>query len=130
MHLREILYSSLLAPHQPTAVVGQFVTRARLRNAENGITGLLVFDGMRFCQHFEGPAEQVAALMRLLEADRRHEEVNVLYEGPLQQRRYQRFELGFAEVDDHDDLADISVMRGAEALQRFLALRPRFDVSG
>jgi hypothetical protein len=130
MHLREILYSSLLAPSQPTAVVGRIVSRARARNAENGITGLLVFDGMRFCQHFEGPGEQVISLMRLLQADPRHEAVRVLYEGPLRQRHYQRFELGFAEVEDNDDLADINALQGAEALQRFLALRPRFDISG
>ena len=130
MQLQEILYSSLLAPHQPTAVVGQIVAQARARNAQNGITGLLVFDGMRFCQHFEGPAAQVASLMRLLQADPRHEEVRVLYEGPLQQRRYQRFEMGYAEVGDNDDLADIHVLQGAEALQRFLALRPRFDIAG
>lgn len=130
MHLREILYSSLLAPHQPTAVVGQIVSRARMRNAENGITGLLVFDGLRFCQHFEGPEDQVSSLVRLLQTDPRHESMRVLYEGPVQQRHYHRFELGFAEVEDHDDLADIDALEGAEALQRFLALRPRFDISG
>jgi hypothetical protein len=130
MHLREILYSSLLAPHQPTAVVGQIVSRARMRNAEKGITGLLVFDGLRFCQHFEGPEDQVSSLVRLLQTDPRHESMRVLYEGPVQQRHYHRFELGFAEVEDHDDLADIDALEGAEALQRFLALRPRFDISG
>lgn len=130
MHLQEILYTSLLAPQQPTAVVGKIVSRARVRNAQNGITGLLVFDGMRFCQHFEGAEDQVRSLMRLLQADPRHEAVRVLYEGPLQQRHYQRFELGFAEVEDHDDLADIDALNGAEALQRFLALRPRFDIAG
>jgi hypothetical protein len=130
MHLREIFYSSMLAPRQPTAVVGQIVSRARTRNAENGITGLLVFDGIRFCQHLEGPSEKVTALMRLLQADPRHEAMRVLYEGPLQQRHYHRFELGFAEVEDRDDLADVDALGGAEALQRFLSLRPRFDISG
>lgn len=129
MQLQEILYSSLLAPDQPTTVVGQIVTRARARNAETGITGLLVFDGMRFCQHFEGPSEQVLSLMRRLQADPRHAEVRVLYEGSLLQRRYQRFEMGFAEVEEHDDLADVHALLGAEALQRFLALRPRFDIA-
>ena len=72
----------------------------------------------------------MSSLVRLLQTDPRHEDMRVLYEGPLQQRRYQRFEIGFAEVEDRDDLADIDALQGAEALQRFLALRPRFDISG
>lgn len=70
--LHEILYCSLLAPDQPTEIVGQIVSRARARNATEGITGLLVFDGMRFCQHFEGPRRQVLGLLNRLEADPRH----------------------------------------------------------
>lgn len=128
--LHEILYSSLLAPDQPPQVVGRIVTLARARNANDGITGLLVFDGIRFCQHFEGDREQVLALMARLQADRRHTELRVLFEGGLPRRRYQRFEIGLAEVEERDDLADIHALQGDEALQRFLSLRPRFDIAG
>ena len=131
MHeLHEILYCSLLAPDQPTAVVGRIVSRARARNADDGITGLLVFDGQRFCQHFEGPREKVRSLMARLEADRRHTELCVLFEGSLAARRYQRVEMGLAQVEEQEDLADIHPLQGAEALQRFLSLRPRFDIAG
>ncbi|MDM0031483.1 BLUF domain-containing protein [Variovorax sp. J22P271] len=128
--LEEILYCSLLAPDQPTQIVGRIVTHARARNASEGITGLLVFDGMRFCQHFEGPPETVRALLARLEADRRHTELCVLHQGELAARRYQRFEMGLAEVEFQDDLADITLLQGDEALQRFIALRPRFDIGG
>src|SRR5215831_8497895 len=101
--LQEVLYISLLATDQSTTVVGQIVTLARARNLRDGITGLLVFDGMRFCQHFEGPPAAVQGLLARLEADRRHVELRVLYAGEIAQRRYQRFEMGLAEVDDHED---------------------------
>ncbi|MDM0017798.1 BLUF domain-containing protein [Variovorax saccharolyticus] len=131
MHeLHEILYCSLLAPDQPTEVVGRIVSRARARNADDGITGLLVFDGQRFCQHFEGPREKVRSLMMRLEADRRHTDLCVLFEGSLAARRYQRFEMGLAQVEEQEDLADFHALQGAEALQRFLSLRPRFDIAG
>jgi hypothetical protein len=128
--LHEILYCSLLAPDQPTQVVGWIVTQARARNAHEGITGLLVFDGIRFCEHFEGPPESVKSLMARLEADRRHTDLRVLFESARAQRRYQRFEMGLAEVEEREDLADIHALNGAEALQRFLSLRPRFDIAG
>lgn len=128
--LQQILYCSLLAPHQPPHIVGQIATRARARNAAAGITGLLVFDGMRFCQHFEGPPEPVRSLVARLAADPRHTAMTLLFDGGLAQRRYARFEIGLAEVEDRDDLADIQALQGAAALELFLALRPRFDVAG
>jgi hypothetical protein len=128
--LREILYVSQLAPGQPADIVGRIVSQARSRNAANGISGLLVFDGFRFCQHFEGPREAVRALMARLEQDPRHTDLLVLFEGRLNERRYPRFEVGLAEVDDRDDLAEIHGLGGAEALHRFLQLRPGFDISG
>ncbi len=128
--LHEILYCSLLAPQQPPTVVGQIVAQARARNAADGLTGLLVFDGMRFCQHFEGPSRQVLRLLSRLETDPRHTQIRVVYEGPLAQRRYQRFDLGLAQPEESDDLAEVEKVDGIEALQRFLALRPRFDIAG
>jgi len=130
MELQEILYCSRLAPDQSTTVVGHIVTQARARNAQEGITGLLVFDGLRFCQHLEGPPDPVISLMRRLAADRRHSDVRILYEGTLAKRRYQRFEVGLAEVEDHEDLADLHDLHGSEALERFIALRSRFDIAG
>ena len=131
--LHEILYCSLLAPDQPTEIVGQIVSRARVRNATEGITGLLVFDGMRFCQHFEGPRRQVLGLLNRLEADPRHMEMRVVYDGELLRRRYRRFDMGLAQTEDDAEGEDIAILQqldGAEALERFLALRPRFDIAG
>jgi hypothetical protein len=130
MEFQEILYCSKLASDQSTTVVGHIVSQARARNVHEGITGLLVFDGLRFCQHLEGPPGPVMSLMRRLAADRRHSDIRVLYKGSLAQRRYQRFEMGLAEVDDNEDLADLHDLHGKAALDHFLALRSRFDIAG
>jgi len=128
--LHEILYCSMLAPEQSILVVGQIVSAARARNVQHGITGLLVFDGQRFCQHFEGPQRHVLSLMDRIQADPRHVELRVSYEGRLAQRRYEGFELGLAEVETvGDDMAGIHELDGVEALERFLALRSRLDIS-
>lgn len=50
-----IVYSSQLAPSVPAECVADIVRTARQFNAAHGITGLLVFDGQRFCQYLEGP---------------------------------------------------------------------------
>ena len=61
--LYEFLYWSQLADSQSPTAIGQILARARPFNAANGITGLLVFDGQRFCQHLEGPAVALESLM-------------------------------------------------------------------
>ena len=51
--LYEVLYVSVLAPDQPLSVVAEIAGRARAANAQGDITGLLIFDGQRFCQQLE-----------------------------------------------------------------------------
>lgn len=126
--LHELLYFSVLAPNQTPTVVGQIVAQARRRNIEQGITGLLVFDGIHFCQHIEGPREAMLALLDSLRRDGRHTGLRVVYEGSRTERRYRRFDLGFAQSDADDDMAGIQGLEGSAALQRFLALKPGFDI--
>ncbi|MDP9898397.1 BLUF domain-containing protein [Variovorax ginsengisoli] len=128
--LHEILYCSVLANGQSPTVVGQIVSEARARNPLRGITGLLVFDGIRFCQHIEGPREAVLTLASSMEMDVRHADMRVVYDGALFERRYQRFDMGLAEGDDVTGLAEIYTLDGQVALDRFLALRSGFDVNG
>ena len=128
--LREILCTSVLAADQPVEIVGQIVSRARDRNEAEGITGLLVFDGMRFCHHFEGAPANVGALVERLRNDPRHTGMTIRFEGTVAQRRYPRFDLGLAEVEDVEELAELESLSGEAALQRFLALRSGFDIAG
>lgn len=128
--LHELLYFSVLAPNQTPTVVGQIVAQARRRNTERDITGLLVFDGIHFCQHIEGPRDAVLTLLERLQQDARHTDLRVVYEGARTERRYRRFDLGFAQSDGAEDMAGIQSLDGDAALQRFLALQPGFDVHG
>ena len=127
--LHEILYCSVLAPDQAPVTVGTIASHARARNAARDITGLLVFDGLRFCQHLEGPRDAVLALMRKIEQDARHTQVRVAYEGPLAERRYSGFGMGLAESEGPDLMAGVHVLYGETALKHFLALRPGFDIN-
>jgi hypothetical protein len=126
--LHEIFYCSLLTQDLPPSTVGAIVTQARVRNAEHRITGLLVFDGMRFCQHLEGPLEAVQTLMHRIAHDPRHTAVRVLYRGALDSRRYSGFGMGLAESEGPDLMAGVHALDGEAALKHFLTLRPSFDI--
>lgn len=126
--LHEVLYVSRLAPETPLQVVAQIAARARIANQAAGITGLLIFDGMRFCQQIEGSRKEVLALIQRIQQDSRHINVEVLRHGPLQARRFNRFALGYAGVDDVDVLARMEHSDPEQALVQFIALLPSLDM--
>ena len=96
--LYEVLYVSTLAPLHPPRVVAEIAARARHVNAELDVTGLLIFDGQRFCQQLEGPQKSVLKLIERIRNDPRHINVEVLHHGPLAGRRFQQFTLAFSTV--------------------------------
>lgn len=128
LQLHEVLYVSTLSPDSPVKVVSQIAAKARLANQQAGITGLLVFDGMRFCQQIEGPRKAVLALTERIRQDPRHVHVEILHHGPLAERRFRRFSLGYAATDEADVLARIEDAGPEQAMALFLALLPGIDL--
>jgi hypothetical protein len=128
LQLHEVLYVSTLSPDSPVKVISQIAAKARVANQEAGITGLLVFDGLRFCQQIEGPRKPVLALIERIRVDPRHVNVEILHHAPLEERRFRRFSLGYAATDDADVLARIEEAGPAQAMAQFLALLPSIDL--
>ena len=128
--LHEILYVSTLAVDAPIRVVADIAARSRIANQSRDITGLLVFDGMHFCQQFEGSDIEVAALMERIRQDPRHTDVELLHHGPLAARRFRRWSLGYSTVDDVEVFDRLKQLRGQAAVDAFLALLPGLDLEG
>ena len=121
--LYEVLYVSTLAPDQPLQVVAEIVAHARPANASMDITGLLIFDGQRFCQQLEGPQKAVLKLMERIRDDTRHVNVEVVHHGLLEARRFREFSLAFSTVEDEEALARMEQLDGHAALAAFDAVR-------
>ncbi len=121
--LYEVLYVSTLAPEQPLSVVAEIAGRARQVNAKLDVTGLLIFDGQRFCQQLEGQQKAVLKLIERIRNDPRHTNVEVLHHGPLAGRRFQQFSLAFSTVEDEEALARMEQLDGDAALAAFDAVR-------
>ena len=121
--LYEVLYVSTLAPDQPLSVVADIAAKARQVNAQHDITGLLIFDGQRFCQQLEGVKKPVLKLIERIRDDPRHVNVEVLHHGMLAARRFRQFSLAFSNVEDEDALARLEQLDGDAALAAFEAVR-------
>lgn len=122
------LYQSKLAPGVDVTCVAQIVKTARAFNETAQITGILVFDGECFCQYIEGPSYQVQNLITLLAQDRRHVEFTPLLH--LKREAYRRFDkwtMAYALVDDVEILGDIATHPGGTALERLQQMIPQLD---
>lgn len=127
--LYELLYVSTLAPEEKITTVADIARHARVTNGAANITGILVFDGMRFCQHLEGTQKQVLAMEQKIRADSRHIDMQVLHHGPLSERRFRCFTMGYSLLEDTEVLARLEAMDGQAAVESFLALLPHIDLA-
>lgn len=113
----ELVYSSILSPMSDIRNVATIVRRARIYNRDHGLTGLLVFDGERFCQHIEGDRDAVLLLADRIAADKRHQQFTILHQdfaGP--DRRFSDWHLAYALDSRGDVLESLCKARGPEVV--------------
>ena len=73
----QFLYTSFISPDFNDVEVPHIVRRARDKNRQANVTGLLIFDGLCFCQYLEGPDQALERLFAAIKADNRHLEISV-----------------------------------------------------
>ncbi len=120
--LYEVLYVSRLDSAVPFSAVAVITRHARTANEARQVTGLLVFDGHRFCQQIEGHKKTVLALIEKIKVDPRHKHVEVVHHGDLAQRRFHAFSMGYSAVEDVDVLAALEQQYGQQAMASFMKL--------
>ena len=105
--LYNVVYCSRAAAGMDAAEVDRIVATARRCNPEHGITGLLVFGSGVFFQWLEGPRDTVTALMALIRADARHQNVVLLSE--VEEVRERLFPDWDMELVTTDSIRDVLV---------------------
>ncbi|MBE7157549.1 MAG: BLUF domain-containing protein [Rhodospirillales bacterium] len=78
------------------------VERSRERNAQRGITCVLLYQGGAFLQAIEGERSAVRTLYKVIEADERHDHVQLLVQTRAARRRFAGQAMGFHRLTDQD----------------------------
>lgn len=86
--LIQIIYVSQANADLTTVAFEELLAHARAKNAELGITGILLYDDQKFIQVIEGEREVVEALYASLLADSRHKNLVQLLNIPITQRTF------------------------------------------
>jgi hypothetical protein len=97
MPVHQLIYTSLSAHHFTDAELKKLLMRARMRNAERDITGMLVFHDGVFLQALEGEKEAVLDTFDRIRTDPRHRALDVLHRGAGSDTRvFGEWSMGFA----------------------------------
>lgn len=76
------------------------LSKAREKNSRLGITGLLLYKDGNFIQLLEGPSEAVHELYNTILQDPRHHRIMLMDEGPLTERQFGTWNMGFRDLND------------------------------
>lgn len=96
MDLERLVYVSHATQEFTQEALDEMLAKARDFNRAHGITGLLVYCDPYFAQVIEGPLAEIEALMKSINADPRHRGVFVVDRGPVPERAFEQWEMGFA----------------------------------
>jgi hypothetical protein len=110
--------------------VADIIRTARNFNSIHAITGILIFDGDRFCQVIEGPTAPMAHLIDRLQGDRRDTEVTILLqESTSDSCMFPHWNMAYAPLDgEPDHLCIMAGIRGTDALTYLQNLTPLLDI--
>jgi hypothetical protein len=102
--IKQIKYISRFARPMTAADIEALAEAAARKNAELGVTGVLLAAGGVFFQILEGPKEAVDRLFETIVADRRHEQVLLLgsREG-VESRVFDNWAMGKVDLDASAD---------------------------
>lgn len=98
--MHELIYRSRATGPFDRAEISRILATARRVNAENGVTGLLLYSDDAFLQVLEGDEAAVRETFGRIEGDPRHDEIAVLADGVLADRAYPEWTMGFRHLDE------------------------------
>lgn len=125
----QLIYLSELSEQARALDVGTIVKQSRINNAKLGITGILIFDGHRFCQCLEGDRDKVQQLLNTIMADPRHQHLIISHQDFSEEGRvFGSWSMAYALAEDESALTQLSNTQGRTCLLSLLKLIPELDM--
>jgi hypothetical protein len=96
--LYRVVYLSSARQQFNPAEIELLLASGRRRNARDSITALLLYDNGHFLHALEGEDAVLPALMRRIQADRRHCDLTYVAAGPIEHRLFGRWGMAFSRA--------------------------------
>ncbi len=119
----ESLFVSEISDFAKPGEIANIVRVSRTNNIAKGLTGVLMFDGVRFCQHLEGPETIVRQTSEKIALDPRHTRFQQLYAGQIGvERRFETWQVGFLAPDGPSPLLAFESLQGPIAINHLVSV--------
>ena len=99
-----LLYVSYATEEFSTDGLESLWKKSAQKNADLGLSGMLLYMNNRFVQVLEGEKEQVKETFDRIRLDTRHEKVMMVLDGYLDKRNFEHWSMGFHHIGDHSDI--------------------------
>lgn len=97
--LHRLVYQSSATIFLSEPELALLLTKSRTWNAAHGLTGLLLYCNGNLLQVLEGTADEVHSIFARIRRDARHTHVTKLADGPVDQRCFDQWSMGFKTVN-------------------------------
>lgn len=97
--LQQLIYQSKAIVPFSVDQLEHLLRSWRTHNYSQHISGLLLYGDDDIIQVIEGPVESVRALYQTIAADARHYDVVILADGPIRERAFAEWSMGFGSLD-------------------------------
>jgi len=102
IQLIHIIYSSAAIHPFQEDELAKLLTHSRSRNAQVGITGMLLYENSSFFQILEGPGEAVDKLYQTIAQDERHTNAVVIIREPIPKRSFGEWTMGYSSISANE----------------------------
>jgi len=112
--MKSVLYVSVADPALESDDVGDIVFHSQTRNLTDGITGIMLYNGMNFLQLIEGEAPVIDACYERIKVDPRHSGVVTLRESNIPVREFPEWAMRYSLVEQPAEIT-LAKVRSAGA---------------
>ncbi|RYU82425.1 BLUF domain-containing protein [Hymenobacter persicinus] len=100
--LYHLVYQSTATTPFTEPELEALLRQSRAWNTAHDLTGVLLYSHGEIMQVLEGPEEEVTSIFRRIEQDYRHTGVVKLADGPIAQRNFSQWSMGFRAVNSRE----------------------------
>ncbi len=100
--LNSLVYVSSAVRLLSPAEIEYLLTRARERNQEYGITGVLLYIGGNFMQYIEGPADNLELVYKIIREDEQHSGIILVTREAIEERQFGDWSMAYQTRDAQD----------------------------
>lgn len=100
--LHHLVYQSFATTTMSEKDLEVLLTQSRTWNHAHALTGVLLYSHGDIMQVLEGTEDEVRYIFQRIEQDNRHYRVTKLSDGPIQERNFAQWSMGFKAVNPED----------------------------